>query len=144
MPGKHKKRPDIHASPCSTSNVALEVALDNHHVEAAEDLILRRFEIDSDAVVPPEEWIQRQRRSGSYWQRPQVKYLLEHGADPNGNYYMNESPLQWARAKDPEIVDIFLAHGAKDDQGTIDIEDGTDGQSTTNGKGRRKREIWFK
>lgn len=48
---------------------------------------------------------------------PVVKYLLEHGADPNDNYYLDESPLKWARTKkpeNPEIVQLLLDHGAKE------------------------------
>lgn len=30
-----------------------------------------------------------------------VKYLLGHGANPNDNYYLDESPLEWARTKKP-------------------------------------------
>lgn len=48
---------------------------------------------------------------------PVVKYLLEHGADPNDNYYLDESPLEWAKTKtpeNPEIVQLLLDHGAKE------------------------------
>lgn len=48
---------------------------------------------------------------------PVVKCLLENGADPNDNYYLDESPLEWARAKtpdNPEIVQLLFDHGAKE------------------------------
>jgi hypothetical protein len=47
---------------------------------------------------------------------PIVKYLLERGANPNDNYYLDESPLEWARTKkpeNPEIIQSLLDHGAK-------------------------------
>lgn len=48
---------------------------------------------------------------------PVVKYLLEHGANPNDNYYLDGSPLEWARTKrpeTPEIVQLLLEYSAKE------------------------------
>lgn len=47
---------------------------------------------------------------------PVVKYLLENGADPNGNYYLGESPLEWVSSRDPEIARLLRSYGAKDDK----------------------------
>lgn len=32
---------------------------------------------------------------------PVVKYLLDFGANPNDNYYLDKLPLEWTRTKNP-------------------------------------------
>jgi ankyrin repeat protein len=47
-----------------------------------------------------------------------VKYLLEHGADPNIPNVDGDSPLDIARYhKDAATVDLLLSHGAKGKDG---------------------------
>ncbi|KAI9934548.1 hypothetical protein ASPWEDRAFT_43970 [Aspergillus wentii DTO 134E9] len=175
------------SQPMLVFQEALEEALKNHNVEAAEELINRGCEISRDVVIAAADsfdepdWDSRSfdvlieagfdvdedlglvgtaLSMAILAERPrQVEYLLENGADPNGNHYMDMSPVQWASTRSQEMVDILLAHGARDDrdemsddddddddddndyEGTddevaTDGEDATNGHITTNGLGR--------
>ncbi|OJJ82214.1 uncharacterized protein ASPGLDRAFT_83891 [Aspergillus glaucus CBS 516.65] len=115
---------------------ALTAALEERNVEVAEELIRRGCCINTDAVIAAGDSFNEETgwSSRSYdvllqngWDpnedlgevgnalniaigadsAPVVKYLLEHGANPNDNYYLDEYRLSGPGLKSPKTRRLF-------------------------------------